>query len=94
MSVYHKAGVKGTPIVLLMSDNQIVKEDFLIYINDLLANGDIPDLCSQEEKDNFSSLVGVGDWLMFGLCLSLISFTGNLHMHILFRCEMKLKLPV
>ncbi|EFN51784.1 hypothetical protein CHLNCDRAFT_37234 [Chlorella variabilis] len=57
VSVYHKAGVKGTPIVLLMSDNQIVKEDFLIYINDLLANGDIPDLCSQEEKDNFSSLV-------------------------------------
>ena len=57
LSLYQKAGAKGTPVVLLMTDNQIVKESFLVYINDLLANGDIPDLCTQEDKDNFCNAV-------------------------------------
>ena len=30
-----------------MTDNQIVNESFLVYINDLLATGNIPDLCTQ-----------------------------------------------
>ncbi len=52
------------PVVFLMTDNQIVNENFLVFINDLLANGDIPDLCTQEDKDNFNNTVGVGcpDW--------------------------------
>lgn len=57
--LYQKAGAKGVPVVFLMTDNQIVKENFLVYINDLLANGDIPDLCTQEDKDNFINAVGV-----------------------------------
>ena len=33
-------------MVLLMTDNQIVNEGFLVYINDLLSTGYIPDLCT------------------------------------------------
>lgn len=57
LGLYQKAGAKGVPIVLLMTDQQIVKEHFLVYINDLLANGDIPDLCTQEDKDTFCNAV-------------------------------------
>ncbi|KAK9866454.1 hypothetical protein WJX84_011662 [Apatococcus fuscideae] len=57
LMLYQKAGVKGIPITFLMTDNQIVKEKFLVYINDLLSTGYIADLCTQEDKDNFSNAV-------------------------------------
>ena len=41
-----QAGTKGQSVVLLMTDNQIVQEGFLVYINDLLSTGYIPDLCT------------------------------------------------
>jgi hypothetical protein len=44
LSLYTKAGAKGIPVMFLMTDNQIVKEQFLVYINDLLATGYIADL--------------------------------------------------
>lgn len=44
LSLYTKAGAKGNPVMFLMTDNQIVKEQFLVYINDLLATGYIADL--------------------------------------------------
>lgn len=47
LSLYTLAGVKGTSVTFLMTDNQIVKEKFLVYINDLLSTGYIADLCSQ-----------------------------------------------
>ena len=100
LTLYNRAGVKNTPIVFLITDNQvggfglwgvegrrslvlqglpwdgtpsqppapppsahpplsafpplqIVKEQFLVYINDLLATGYSPDLCSAEERDAF-----------------------------------------
>lgn len=42
--MFKTAGVKGTPLLFLMTDGQIVNERFLIYINDILANGWISDL--------------------------------------------------
>ncbi len=45
-----QAGVKGIPITFLMTDNQIVKEKFLVYINDLLSTGYIADLCTQVRR--------------------------------------------
>jgi P-loop containing dynein motor region D4 len=47
LSLYTLAGVKGTPVTFLMTDNQIVKEKFLVFINDLLSTGYIADLCTQ-----------------------------------------------
>eukprot|EP00891_Asterochloris_glomerata_P002883 jgi/Astpho2/2883/Aster-01037 len=57
LALYTKAGVKGIPITFLMTDNQIVKEKFLVYLNDLLSTGYIADLCTPEDKDNFSNSV-------------------------------------
>ncbi|CAD7696266.1 unnamed protein product [Ostreobium quekettii] len=57
LSLYTKAGMKGTPITFLMTDNQIVDERFLVYINDLLSTGYIADLCTPEDRDNFSNAV-------------------------------------
>ena len=57
LSLYTKAGMKSTPCTFLMTDNQIVKEEFLVFLNDLLATGLITDLFSQEDKDNFCNSV-------------------------------------
>ena len=57
LSLYRKAGTKGTPIVFLMTDNQIVKEVFLVYINDLLSTGYIADLFTPEDKEAFCNAV-------------------------------------
>jgi dynein heavy chain len=57
LGLYTKAGVKTTPVTFLMTDNQIVKEHFLVFLNDLLATGLITDLFSQEDKDNFCNSV-------------------------------------
>ncbi|KAL0038617.1 hypothetical protein WJX79_000048 [Trebouxia sp. C0005] len=57
LALYTKAGVKGTAITFLMTDNQIVNEKFLVYINDLLSTGYIADLCTQEDKDTFCNSV-------------------------------------
>lgn len=47
LALYTKAGVKGVPITFLLTDNQIINEKFLVYINDLLSTGYIADLCTQ-----------------------------------------------
>ena len=59
--MYRKAGVKpGTPLMFLLTDSQITDERFLVYINDLLASGNIPDLFTKEEYDGiFTSLRSV-----------------------------------
>jgi len=49
--MYNKAGVKGEGVMFLLTDSQITNERFLIYINDLLASGDIPDLFQVDEVD-------------------------------------------
>lgn len=46
LSLYAKAGAKGTPVTFLLTDTHIVNERFLVYINDLLSTGYIADLCT------------------------------------------------
>eukprot|EP00746_Dinoflagellata_sp_MGD_P094656 gnl/MRDRNA2_/MRDRNA2_37720_c0_seq1.p1 gnl/MRDRNA2_/MRDRNA2_37720_c0~~gnl/MRDRNA2_/MRDRNA2_37720_c0_seq1.p1 ORF type:complete len:2173 (+),score=502.56 gnl/MRDRNA2_/MRDRNA2_37720_c0_seq1:470-6520(+) len=49
---YKKAAVKpGTPHTFLMTDGQIADERFLVFINDMLSSGSIPDLFTREEYD-------------------------------------------
>ena len=59
--LYRKAAVKpGEPLVFLLTDAQITDEHFLVYINDLLSSGRIPDLFSKEDYDGiFTSLRNV-----------------------------------
>ncbi|CAM9099296.1 unnamed protein product [Ectocarpus fasciculatus] len=50
--LYRKAGVKpALPLVFMLTDSQIVDERFLVYVNDLLTSGVIPDLFTKEEFD-------------------------------------------
>lgn len=55
--MYNKAGLKEQGVMFLLTDSQIVNERFLIYINDLLASGNIPDLFAGEEIDNIVNAV-------------------------------------
>jgi dynein heavy chain len=50
--MYNKAGIKEEGIMFLLTDSQITNERFLIFLNDLLASGNIPDLFAQDEQDN------------------------------------------
>jgi len=57
MELYQKAGVKGIGIAFIMTDGQIVKEQFLVLLNDFLASGNIADLMPKDEKDNCANSV-------------------------------------
>jgi len=46
-----KAGVVGQPTMFILTDSQIVKDDFLVYINDILSAGYIPELFAKDELD-------------------------------------------
>jgi dynein heavy chain len=46
LGLYTRAGVKGIPTAFLITDNQIIDERFLVYINDFLSTGYIADLCT------------------------------------------------
>ena len=49
--------VKGQGVTFLLTDSQIVDERWLVYINDILSSGEIPQLFTDEEKDSiFSTL--------------------------------------
>jgi len=49
--LYNKTGVKDEGYMFLFNEGQITNERFLVYINDLLASGEIAELYSSDEKD-------------------------------------------
>jgi len=59
-AMYTKAGVKDEGVMFLFTDGQITNEKFLVYINDLLASGDIADLYASDEKDAIRNNVRSG----------------------------------
>ena len=56
-AMFNKAGVKDEGVMFLLTDSQITNERFLIYINDLLASGDVPDLFAIDEVDSIVNSV-------------------------------------
>ena len=56
--MYLSAGVRGIQIVFLMTDSQIVNEEFLVYINGILTSGWISDLFTKEDIDNLLGALG------------------------------------
>ncbi|XP_062979874.1 dynein axonemal heavy chain 11 [Elgaria multicarinata webbii] len=50
-NLYIKTGAKNIPTVFLLTDAQVPDERFLVLINDLLASGEVPDLFSDEDRD-------------------------------------------
>ena len=57
LNLYRKAGTKGIPSALILTDGQIIDERFLVYINDYLASGNISDIFVGETKDEFRNAV-------------------------------------
>ena len=57
-TLYMRSAVKpAVPLAFMLTDAQIVDEKFLVYVNDLLSSGYIPDLFAKDEYDAiFSSL--------------------------------------
>jgi dynein heavy chain len=49
--LYNKCGVKDEGIMFLFTEGQITNERFLVYINDLLASGEIAELYIPDEKE-------------------------------------------
>lgn len=49
--MFKLSGVKGVPMMFLMTDTQVVNERFLIYINAILASGWISGLFAKDEID-------------------------------------------
>eukprot|EP00741_Cyanophora_paradoxa_P016051 tig00000042_g15496.t1 len=56
-NLYMRTGVKGLKLVFLLTDGQIVDERFMVYLNDVLSSGYIPDLFSADERDNIVNAV-------------------------------------
>lgn len=56
--LYRKSAVRpGMPHVFLLTDTQITDERFLVYINDILSSGYVPELFTKEDLDGiYSSL--------------------------------------
>ena len=50
--IYMEAGVKGRMTLFIMTDSQVVKDHFLVYLNNMLASGRIPGLFEKDEIDN------------------------------------------
>jgi dynein heavy chain len=57
MAMYTKAGAKGEKLTWIFTDSQVTDEKFLVFINDLLASGDIPDLFPPDDKENMINAV-------------------------------------
>ena len=52
--MYTRAGVKDEGISFLFTDSQVKDERFLVYLNDLLSSGNIPDLFDTEGVDSIT----------------------------------------
>jgi len=50
-TMYTKAGCAGTSLLFILTDSQITNEKFLVYINDMLSSGWVPDMFPKEERD-------------------------------------------
>ena len=55
--MYMKAGVKSEQICFLFTDSQIADEKFLVYMNEMLSSGKIPNLFAPDEIDGIYGAV-------------------------------------
>ena len=55
--MYKRAGVKAIGTLWILTDQQIVDERFLVFMNDMLSSGDIPNLFPNEDIDDICNAV-------------------------------------
>jgi len=56
-TMFMKAGVQGSPTLFILTDSQVTQDKFLVYINDILSAGYIPDLFPKEDLDTITQKV-------------------------------------
>jgi dynein heavy chain len=56
-SLFLRSGQRDEGLVLLLTEAQITDERFLVYINDLLSSGDIPELFGPDDRDQIVNAV-------------------------------------
>ena len=86
-----KTGVQGVEMLFLLTDSQIVDNKFLVYINDILSAGYIPELFAPDEIDGIlgkirseAKSVGVIDAPDHLLQFFINKVRKNLHMGLCF----------
>jgi dynein heavy chain len=52
IAMYKRAGLKSIGILWILTDQQIVDDTFLVFMNDMLASGNIPNLFPNEDIDD------------------------------------------
>jgi len=52
MELYKKCGQKSMQFCFIVTDSQIVDKQMLVYLNDMLASGNIPDLFATDERES------------------------------------------
>jgi dynein heavy chain len=50
-AMFVRAGEKDEGLLFLLTEAQITNERFLVFINDLLSSGDVPELFTQDDRD-------------------------------------------
>jgi dynein heavy chain len=50
-TMFMRTGVQGFETLFLLTDSQIVDDKFLVYINDVLSSGYVPELFAKDELD-------------------------------------------
>jgi len=56
-NMYQKSGVAGAQQLFILTDSQVTNDKFLVYINDLLSSGWIPELFVKDELEAITSKV-------------------------------------
>ena len=61
INLYASTGLKGNDVVFLFTDQQIVDERMLVYLNDLLSSGYIPELYNGTTRTTSSTRSARGE---------------------------------
>ncbi|KAL7699312.1 dynein heavy chain cytosolic putative [Lotmaria passim] len=91
--LYRKCGLRGYPFAFIITDTQIVSMDMLVYLNDMLSSGNVPELFNQDEREGIVSSItnevkaaGVGDYTNQDVCWEFFinKVRSNLHIILCF----------
>ncbi|ESS67196.1 hypothetical protein TCDM_04102 [Trypanosoma cruzi Dm28c] len=88
--LYRKCGLKGYPFAFIITDTQVVSQDMLVYLNDMLSSGNVPELFNQDERDgivgsitNEVKAAGYTDYSNPDVCWEYFIGKVRSHLHII-----------